>query len=225
MKKMILLAAAAVLGLSANAQKVEKPSAGTFGLEIQMNPFDQNGHTFSLDGLKARYFVTDNDAVRLKLGFDVTKNKSKADWDEKAYNSNTTGNVTLEFGYERHFDLAPRLSAYAGAQIGLVRDFAKGKSYADKDNYIEYKNITAGGNDRAAFGFSIGAITGLDFYVYKSLYLGAELGLGVVSTKTSATTVTTHAGNAESKVEDKSATRSTNASIDIQPQLRLGWNF
>ena len=35
--------------------------------------------------------------------------------------------------------------------------------------------------DGAAVGFHVAAVTGLDFYVYKSLYIGAELNLGVES--------------------------------------------
>lgn len=37
MKRIVLMAAIACLALGANAQKVTKPSDGTFGLELQMN--------------------------------------------------------------------------------------------------------------------------------------------------------------------------------------------
>lgn len=218
MKRILLLAAIACLTLGANAQ-VTKPSAGTFGLEIQMNPFDQNGHTFSMDGLKARYFFNEKNALRAKIGFDVTKNKISDEGDE--YTSKTNGSFKFDIGYERHFDLAKRLDAYVGGELGVVRDFAKSKTFLDDDNWTKVKNA-----DGAAVGFHVAAVTGLDFYVYKSLYIGAELSLGVESkvNKRSETT-TCIAGNESTAKGPSTKNRITTAGIEVQPQLRLGWNF
>lgn len=52
-------------------------------------PFDQDGHTFKLDGIKVRYFFTDNDAFRVKLGFGMKHNNFSTSWDEKAKWSRT----------------------------------------------------------------------------------------------------------------------------------------
>lgn len=218
MKRILLLAAIACLTLGANAQ-VTKPTSGTFGLEIQMNPFDQNGHTFSMDGLKARYFFNEKNALRAKIGFDVTKNKISDESDE--YTSKTNGSFKFDIGYERHFDLAKRLDAYVGGELGVVRDFAKSKTFLDDDNWTKVKNA-----DGAAVGFHVAAVTGLDFYVYKSLYIGAELSLGVESkvNKRSETT-TCIAGNESTAKGPSTKNRITTAGIEVQPQLRLGWNF
>lgn len=218
MKRILLLAAIACLTLGANAQ-VTKPSAGTFGLEIQMNPFDQNGHTFSMDGLKARYFFNEKNALRAKIGFDVTKNKNSRSDD--AYTSSTSGSFKFDIGYERHFDLAKRLDAYVGGELGVVRDFAKSKNFTDDDNWKKVKNA-----DGAAVGFHIAAVTGLDFYVYKSLYIGAELSLGVESkVNKRSETVICQNGKEETYKGANNKNRITTAGIEVQPQLRLGWNF
>lgn len=217
------MAAAFVCGLNASAQKVQKPQAGTFGLEVQMNPFDQDGKTFQLDGLKMRYFVTDRDALRLKLGFSVDKNKYTPDTDKDPYNYTTSGNVSIAVAYERHFDLAPRLSAYVGGEVGIDREFAKSKNFVDDENWTKTKN--SADSKRGRFGFQVNAITGLDFYVYKGLYIGTELGLGVSSYKTLETTTTTCVANVETEVKSKDSTRSTTAKFEIEPVLRLGWNF
>lgn len=218
MKRIVLLAAIACLTLGANAQ-VTKPTAGTFGLEIQMNPFDQNGHTFSMDGLKARYFFNEKNALRAKIGFDVTKDKDSGSGD--AYSYSTTGSFKFDIGYERHFDLAKRLDAYVGGELGVVRDFAKSKDFSDDDNWTKVKNA-----DGAAVGFHVAAVTGLDFYVYKSLYIGAELSLGVESKVNKRSETTICVAGSESTVKGPSGkNRITSASLDVQPQLRLGWNF
>ena len=70
MKRLTLILFAA-LCIAANLSAQNKPGKGSFGTEVQFNPFDQNGETFKLDGLKFRYFVTDKDAIRLKLGFNL----------------------------------------------------------------------------------------------------------------------------------------------------------
>lgn len=218
MKRILLLAAIACLTLGANAQ-VTKPTSGTFGLEIQMNPFDQNGHTFSMDGLKARYFFNEKNALRAKIGFDVTKNKnSKSD---DAYTSSTSGSFKFDIGYERHFDLAKRLDAYVGGELGVVRDFAKSKNFTDDDNWTKVKNA-----DGAAVGFHVAAVTGLDFYVYKSLYIGAELNLGVESkVNKRSEIIRCNKGKEETVKGPNNKNRITSASLNVQPQLRLGWNF
>lgn len=218
MKRILLLAAIACLTLGANAQ-VTKPTSGTFGLEIQMNPFDQNGHTFSMDGLKARYFFNEKNALRAKIGFDVTKNKKSGSGD--AYTSSTSGSFKFDIGYERHFDLAKRLDAYVGGELGVVRDFAKSKNFTDDDNWIKVKNA-----DGAAVGFHVAAVTGLDFYVYKSLYIGAELNLGVESkVNKRSETIKCNNGKEETYKGANNKNRFTSASLNVQPQLRLGWNF
>ncbi|MFR7878606.1 MAG: hypothetical protein ACLU4J_20655 [Butyricimonas paravirosa] len=54
-----------VLIVSNNVSAQQKPKKGSFGTEIQSNPFDQDGKTFQLDGLKFRYFICR--VIRLKL--------------------------------------------------------------------------------------------------------------------------------------------------------------
>ena len=57
MKKLLFILVV-VLIVSNNVSAQQKPEKGSFGTEIQFNPFDQNGKTFQLDGLKFRYFIS-----------------------------------------------------------------------------------------------------------------------------------------------------------------------
>ena len=50
MKRLTLILFAA-LCIAANLSAQNKPGKGSFGTEVQFNPFDQNGETFKLDGL------------------------------------------------------------------------------------------------------------------------------------------------------------------------------
>ena len=231
MKKITLVVAAVLAMCSANvsAQKVELPKAGSFGTEVQFNPFDQNGHQFQLDALKFRYFITDNDALRLNLGFGFGSHKEKEDDSKDDYTKTKSGDFSIDLGYERHWNVAKRMDLYAGAQIGIFKHFASEKS--EKTNDLgggqvqtietEYINQTSDG-DRAHFGVAASVFTGLDFYIYKGLYIGTELGLNINSYKTN---------EAKLKITDqpetktKDSDRYTNVNFDIEPTIRLGWTF
>ena len=237
MKKITLVVAAVLAMFSANvsAQNVELPKAGSFGTEVQFNPFDQNGHNFSLDALKFRYFITDNDALRLSVGLQSSSKKTKED-DSDDFSKNRTGKFSIDLGYERHWNVAKRLDLYAGAEIGIYKNFASAKSERSSDTdgdgvddvtiTTEYKNMTGDPTDtntkRANFGVAASVFTGLDFYVYKGLYIGTELGLIITSDKTC---------EGEIKVTNqdtqkvKSSVRNTNVKFDIEPTIRLGWTF
>lgn len=137
MKKFLFLVAATLLVASySHAQYL--PEKGAISTEVQFNPFDQDGKMFKLDGLKVRYFFTDNDAFRMKIGFglkhdsfSVTDDSDKPEDGstapyysyENAYKS-TSGNVDFSLGYERHFSISKRLGAYVGASVGFNRHFA-----------------------------------------------------------------------------------------------------
>lgn len=265
MKKFVLLLATVAL-IAGNSYAQYKPTAGTFSTEVQFNPFDQKGHTFKLDGLKLRYFITDNDALRLKIGFATAKNNGTVNsedqnsedsptlkWNIKNKYCFNSGDVTLNAGYERHLNLSKRISVYFGASIGFERHFVSGTmdgtvEQLEKRNGVwkrqnsSYKTEYTNGNydpdhitdiddfDRAYWAVNASVFTGIDFYVYKGLYIGAELGLNVSSLKysqvkyksttTSYDKVTT---TKENKTHDNQ--RLTSVGIDVQPALRLGWSF
>lgn len=223
MKKVLLFLVAMICISNVFAQN--KPEKGSFGTEIQFNPFAQDGNMFKLDALKLRYFLTDNDALRLKLGFAVGSQK----YDDDAYEAKgKTGDFNLDLGYERHFNLKGRLDLYAGAQIGIYKHFASASTSIDQGSSTqdeEWSNMLPDENgdiiDRAYFGFATSVFTGLDFYVYKGLYVGTELGLYIKTHKTNEGEHTS--GNHSNKYKD--TTRTTTCKFDIEPTLRLGWTF
>ena len=127
-------------------------------------------------------------------------------------------------------DVAERLDLYAGAQIGIYKHFASASGTAydavnDETYEVEYKNYIPDDNngiaDQAHFGVAASVFTGLDFYVYKGLYIGTELGLKIKSHKTNE--IETTIGDTSEKGTE--SVRTTDVRFDIEPTIRLGWTF
>lgn len=103
--------------------------------------------------------------------------------------------LKLSVGYEYHFANTGRLDFYAGAEGGFLGKFCSG-SYAKSVNNtnvtvllgnkntvnnadytnIDYTKMTPD-NKVNEMGLFATVFTGVDFFVYKGLYLGAELGI------------------------------------------------
>ncbi len=215
MKKLAKFAAvAALLTVSSSAMAQYEPEAGDISTEVQFNPFTTNFNTFRLDGIqfKGRYFLTNQDALRLKLGFssnstnDITKTTLSDDFDSNkpVYTLNNqeveTNNKTTQFqfalGYERHFMQEGRLDVYAGAEVGykstsysgditttINNDVMTGttgntfrtQTTSTRKEVYEKQNTT--GSSINSHNLFVGLFTGVDFYVYKGLYVGTELGI------------------------------------------------
>ena len=87
--------------------------------------------------------------------------------------------------------------------------------------------------------FGINAFTGVDFYIYKGLYLGAELGLGYTYKTAlkgyaegySKSEVTYFDGSIQTFYDNKIDIKyndkisSGNFAFKCNPMLRLGWKF
>ena len=252
MKRLTLILFAA-LCIAANLSAQNKPGKGSFGTEVQFNPFDQNGETFKLDGLKFRYFVTDKDAIRLKLGFNLDhsnftnkeEGETQADYTSTEFKYNV-GDFRLDAGYERHFDISKRVNVYVGGSFGFTRHFASTKLETvsnelsttfkgeitngaitpdSKADELDIENMLPAVNDRAYWGINAAIFTGLDFYVYKGLYVGTELGLKLENRKSSKMTYRAVADKTNYLEETTDKAITTKVKTYIEPVLRLGWTF
>lgn len=214
MKKILFITALGLGMISATDAQADN-NKGDFATEIGFTPFHDNGESFKLNEglLKFRYFLTNKDALRLKVNFGVDNTTNKDYKLENTINElehNISKSQAVEskskyskfeinLGYERHFKTDGRLDLYAGVEFGYGID-----SYSEKQdgtvNIIDctssgketgstvatvnrkYTNQDATGN-RSSHYFTGNVFTGLDFYVYKSLYIGAELGINLKSKK------------------------------------------
>ena len=213
MKKLLVLLAVCAGVTTATAQ--ELPEKGSIVTEIGFTPFKSSGETFKLNDamLKFRYFVTDKDVVRLKLGVGIDNNTTDNatfthPQDLSGYNvrvednstktTNKKSDIQIMLGYERHFAPTGRFDVYAGAEIGFEWNNRSGSveenglttGYINsKLDYTEqtakntdYTDMTPDG-ELSSHAFKGGVFAGLDFYIYKGLYIGTELGISFTSGK------------------------------------------
>ena len=203
------------LGMFTAANAQDAPEKGDVAVEVGFSPFKDNGDTFKLnEGMfKFRYFVTDKDALRLKLcfGMDNSNNKDTKFTDandktvpysiknESTESKDKYTKFTFAVGYERHFKTVKRLDIYAGAELGYglysysgekttssttQRFDSRGvlQSTTSERDHTEYVDKNSNGTSSSHY-FTGGVFTGLDFQLYKGLYIGTELGINFKSSK------------------------------------------
>ena len=233
----MLLAACAVSVSTAFAQdkckdacKAFGPEDGKFSTELSFNPFDQNGHVFELEALRVRYFITKKHAVRLGLGFGLNKKTEESSNETTKTSSESEykkGHFNLDLGYEYHFLQRGRFDLFAGASLG----FAKNNVSYHEEIYDgntqktitkDYENINQSKSERSDFGFNINIFTGADFYVYKGLFIGAEFGMKVSTSKPSDYKIKI---TDQPDVKSNDDTKTVDLKLYAVPSFRIGWTF
>lgn len=231
MKFIKTIAFASIVAIAANAQAQSEyaPEQGDFSVEIQFNPFANDFNTFKVDQLKGRWFMTDKDALRIGIGFGIDTNKQTPDQNNnKNWNKNRTGNFSINLGYERNVFNYKRINLYAGAGLGFAMQNTCSTNHSDLNGEArEVKQYNQGSwND-----FTVQAFTGIDFFVYKGLYLGAEFGLklGVrnIPAPYSKGGINPQTGNWSDDYEFNKGGTSNSFLLKTyaEPAIRLGWQF
>lgn len=234
MKRIINLALFLIIAMTVSAQYIDRSRGKRLSTELQFNPFSNNFNTFKMGGLKFRYFMDDDNALRFGIGFGLdnqTETNTK-DYNNKVYNSKnysisseesevTTNQMTLKvtIGYEHHIDVMTRLSVYIGAEAGFEANFYSGEmhvngtseSYESYDNSwtdysqrpyttkeyttiresrttttgdYKYEKCTPDESNSNSQSIIANLFTGIDFQLYKGLYIGTELGISFKVGKT-----------------------------------------
>jgi opacity protein-like surface antigen len=192
MKKIILsvaVAVAALLTTEVSAQEY-KPAAGQNTLELQLAPLGAN--PFTMGGIRFRRFTSETSAIRatVYVGYmNETEIKTQEGPGQKELKiKNSSFEVGLRPGIEKHFAGTDRLSPYIGAEL----DFAIKTSTKKEDNGGAGGSdvtVTTTKNDDGFTRFGLNGVFGADYYVAEKVYLGAELGFGFSYSKESAVKV------------------------------------
>lgn len=197
--KKLLIAAIAVLGFTtANAQYTAE--AGDIQTSVQFRPFNNgNKEMFENVGINASYFLTDKDAIRVGLNFGSDSGKE-----------NDVKNSDFEFGfsvgYENHFKTYDRIDLFAGAEAGFSTRSVKYDSHKAPGGYTS---------------FGVGVFTGINFYVYKKLYIGTEIGLNYNHYNWNK--YEEYNGAGWETIDPK--TSGNTIKFEVEPALKLGWTF
>jgi outer membrane protein W len=232
MKKTLLLAAFALAGTFAFAQK---PASGDKTVETSI--LLQTGTapvSFATPNLRLRYFIADDLAARVSFVYESFK--STENFTEKTDGTGGTGSVvtkassfTFAPGIEKHFEGTSRLSPYVGGVLGLTFNGAS-EEWENSDGTKYAKDVKAtidGANtngDAAGTAIGVSLVLGADYYITDGLYLGAEVlwGWETVSIKESTTTLTA-AGGATTKIVTPEG--SASGFGILTSGVRLGWKF
>ena len=274
MKKLLFIVGLALTSLTVSAQEQEVGlPAGLFTLEWKFNPFDYESKPVKVAQLNGRMFLNDKSAVRLGVG--VGFNRDDDEYSEldrisaKDSISKITNNaLTLRFslGYEYHFANTGRLDFYGGIEGGYLgrfysatEDLSATRTKVETTSTItyydywktEYNKRNSEGDKLNENGIFASVFTGIDYYIYKKLYIGAELGLTFNTGKkkngssteveghrqTIGTTVSESASKYSSETGIYTATdgtithrpiietKGTYTKVYIEPSIRIGWMF
>jgi opacity protein-like surface antigen len=224
MKKIsVVLSALLLSGSSAMGQE---RSAGNATIEVGCAPFAESPFHL-IRGLRGRYFLSNKVALRKGLGMSYeSSSKHTTVSDVEQVEKNSLFSFTSALGGEYHFAACERASLYAGAgaELGLMKASQKitnaGHAHGD---YVSVSGRSALGSSRLSFGLQ--AFTGIDAYVYKSVYLGAELGLQYSLQKPSEVTTTQNIAGYSATATSKDYTQETALGLYVLPAFRLGWRF
>lgn len=177
--------------------------------------------------------------------------------------------MTLRFslGYEYHFANTGRLDFYGGLEGGYLGRFYSATKELSTTTITpettssivnttyenaEYKKRSSDGDKVNENGFFGSVFTGIDYYIYKKLYIGAELGITFNMGKKSngnytevkgqrQTIGTTVVSESASKYSSETGiytatdgtithrpiieTKGTYTKVYIEPSIRIGWMF
>lgn len=277
MKKLLFIVSLALTSLTVSAQEQEVGlPAGLFTLEWKFNPFDYESKPVKVAQLNARMFLNDNSAVRLGagVGFDKDTDEHSSNSKEGTTTTESTSKVTnnaltlrFSLGYEYHFANTGRLDFYGGLEGGyLGRFYSATKEISSTQttpettssliyyNYenTEYKKRNSDGDKLNENGIFASIFTGIDYYIYKKLYIGAELGVTFNTGKKkngNYTEVTGHRESINGNIVDErvkkyssetgittnydgtttqgpvTETKGTYTKVYIEPSIRIGWMF
>lgn len=226
-KSVFLVAILAIIPFMAYAQQKKfKPDTLKVATEVFFSPisfsigYDNltgdptiDGSSISIPsyGAKVRVFTGGHWAFRMQLGLnsDIYNDVSQTTSGSSTYKTRSSESYTtfsLVPGFEYHFKGTERVSPYVGAEVGLLLNAnntaMKTDGQSDSDSEVNA-------------GFVLNAVTGFDVYLCKGLYLGAELGFGITSSRVSSY----DSGNT------KNHSGLTSVGFTATPAIRVGWLF
>jgi hypothetical protein len=245
MKKFFLSVAVLLAAATASiAQDGMKAVSGSKTLEVQASSPFAAGRPFAIDNIRARYFLSDNMAVRIQFGIFANNESTVESVDDPTSTATPPAqiiltdkerlfNINIKPGIEKHFEGTDRISPYVGAEI----DFAiQTTSSVDEEigNGAEPNTIstqtTKGQNGRngGEDGYTrigLNFVAGADFYIFKNLYLGTEFGWGLQRQNLSNIVTELEGFDGATAPPEVERGGTTTVGTNFVGAFRLGWVF
>jgi hypothetical protein len=219
MKKIVIVIVTCLVGAFTLQAQDFKPTEGSQNLEFQFAPL--GGSPINISGIRYRKFSSTQDAFRVNAFLGVTRKseitQEKGDNNRKRLvdrESSVTFNIRP--GIEKHFEGTDRLSPYYGGELdlGYTRTVESSMEQIEgSSNVVKRRRIN--GKPEASWQFGINALAGFDYYIAKHLYLGAELGFGIMLVNPLATRIKSNADGFKEPDPSK---------LGKSPELRFGPN-
>lgn len=185
MKKLLLILVAGftLTAINGSAQTTDQSFKATSGFttDVNFSPFQS---PIALDFLNARWFFKPGYALRFGLEADVmnTKNDNNLQGQDRLIEKRATSSLGVHPGIERHFSGTNRLSPYVGAELSYTVNSLKYTVESETEELYRIEGAIYGYSDldgRAYNSLGVGLFTGVDFYIARNLYMGAEFGYGL----------------------------------------------
>ncbi|MGB0850828.1 MAG: hypothetical protein ACPGTP_06250, partial [Bacteroidia bacterium] len=181
MKKSILTLFVMAFAIVSFAQK---PQEGSLLTEARFN-LASGIQNFEAPGLRFRYFIADDMAVRLDLGVNGSKSTDQAvdllDDANVGENVMKTSGFSVGAGVEKHFGGNDRFSPYALFGLNYSTE-SETETWTDYNGGAYTKDYTADVIRMKENNLGVNVGLGGDYWIGKSFYLGAEFGFGFSST-------------------------------------------
>ncbi len=149
---------------------------GKYALDFNIDPaalFDANaGAMFYMPGIKGRYFLASDMAVRLGIDVGFSNDKLYSDATGNDYTKSSSADITFAPGIEKGFG-TEKFVGYVGAELPI-------NSYTNKTEVKIGGNTTTtkNPNGNAYLGIGLDAVFGFDYYLFGNVYIGAEFSPG-----------------------------------------------
>ncbi|MDB9932458.1 hypothetical protein OAD28_07075 [Flavobacteriales bacterium] len=170
MKNVLLICLLFVVQSSLYGQKQE---SGNITLEMELSPL--GSEPLKISSIKARYFFNDQFSFRLGTFIGGNRNPSVMKSGEIELESvNSTFDLILRPGIEKHFQGTEKLSPYVGSELYLGMAYSNQSS----ESLFGANEVMTTINKSRTGSFGINLLTGADFYFTPKVYIGLEMGFG-----------------------------------------------
>lgn len=178
------------------------------------------------DELKVRYFVTEKRAYRAR-GLVNMYNNNETINDSIGKKANIIQGkqyLSLGFGIEEHLKSKNNISPYWGGEIL----FSLASVKLDGTNTANAKTVKEGykvHSENTEYGFYVGGLAGIDYYLSSSFYIGTEIRYGYQSINLGNVSNTVYSPNGLISTSGESLGTNTKLDMNYTQGIRIGFKF